>query len=153
MTDFRQLNHSLYKPQTMACPACGHEEHEQWHKLARVHVTALVKCAAAIDSVHRPVNRDEMDLDRNQNGNFAAMRWWGLIESKPDDRWAITPLGWAFLANERGVPLHVLTAAGKYVGESVGTVSCKKILGEEAWRKADYLAHRVYRAPAGALVA
>jgi len=151
--DFPHLERSLYKPQTVRCEHCGHEELEQWHKLSSAHMRGLVKLAEAVDSAHRPVTRYEAGIsdDGSEYGNFAAMRWWELIEPHPGDAWAVTNRGWEFLAIRRSLSKYVLTFKGEMKGLSVELIDATKAIAEEVWTKPDYIGHRHAHVPTGAL--
>jgi hypothetical protein len=138
-----RLERSLWKRTPIKCATCGHVNWKTPHSLTGVHVRGLIKCAAAIHHFGRPVNRDEMNLQRNENGNFSALRWWGLIEQPKAPYWNITPDGWAFLRHEKWVPAHVWTIDGEVVGVDPERVSVRKSLNEEAWQKLEYVTHRV----------
>lgn len=155
--DFPKLERSLYKPQSVRCTAenpCGEERFEQWHKLSSAHMRGLVKLAEAVETSRRPVTRYEAGIsdDGSEYGNFAAMRWWGLIESHPGDTWAVTDRGWEFLAFRRSVSKYVLTVNGETKGLSVELIDATKAIDEETWTKPDYIGHRHVHVPKGALV-
>ena len=152
--DFPHLERYQYKPQQIACESCGHSEWETWHKLSSAHMRGLIKLAEAVESVHRPVTRYEAGIanDGSEYGNFAAMRWWGLIESHPGDTWAVTDRGWEFLGFRRSVSKYVLTYKGEMKGLSVELIDATKAITEEVWTKPDYVGHRHQHVPKGALV-
>lgn len=152
--DFPRLERSLYKPQSIRCGSCGHEELEQWHKLSSAHMRGLVKLAEAVESAHRPVTRYEAGIanDGSEYGNFAAMRWWNMIESHPGDAWTLTDLGWDFLAMRRSVSKYVLTYKGEMKGLSVELINARDAIKEEVWLKPDYIGFRHAHVPKGALV-
>lgn len=147
------LERSQYKPQTVRCGCCGHEEIEQWHKLSSAHMRGLVKLAEAVESAHRPVTRYEAGIanDGSEYGNFAAMRWWGLITPHTGDRWTLTDRGWDFLAFRRSVSKYVLTFRGEFKAFSFELIDATKAIAEEVWQKPDYVGHRHAHVPKGAL--
>jgi hypothetical protein len=152
--ELRRIEKAHYQIRSEKCPTCSHEEFEQWHKLSEPHVKALIKLAEAVRHYGRPVRRYEAGIgkDGSEYGNFAAMRWWRLINSPRKTHWTVSPLGWDFLANRRGVPTHILTLKGEYIGESIGLVGLRQIADQEAWEKADYIANRLPHIEPGALV-
>ena len=147
-----QLNRSLYKRQSMKCGECGHIRWKTPHKLSGVHARGLIQCAEAYRRLGRPVTRDDMDLERNENGNFAALRWWKLIEAHPGNAWSVTEDGWAFLRHEKWVDSHVWTIDGERVAGDPNRISIRSVLSEEAWQRAEYIARRVPVVERGALV-
>lgn len=143
--DHKKLERSLYKAEPIKCAHCGHVDFKQWHKLSAPHLKGLVKLAQAVHRLNRPATRYEAGIigDGSQYGNFAAMRWWGLIEPKEGKTWTLTRLGWDFLTGKRRVSERVLTLRGELIGLSVGLCSFKALADSATWEKADYLANRI----------
>lgn len=143
--DHKKLERGLYKQEPVTCPTCSHTDYKTWHKLSPPHLKGLVKLADAVLRLRKPATRYEAGIigDGSQYGNFAAMRWWNLIEHGDAGTWTLTQLGWEFLTNRRGVPERVLTLRGEAIGASVGLCSFKELADSNTWEKADYLAHRI----------
>ena len=142
---FNRLERSLWAPIPVTCPMCSTTHFKQWHKLGTPHLKGLVKLAQAVLPYGRPVSRYEAGIigDGSQYGNFAAMRWWDLIERGDAGTWTLTRKGWDFLTGKRRVSERVLTLKGEPIGFSVGLCSFKELADSNTWEKADYLANRI----------
>ena len=140
--DHKQLERSLWKSIPVLVEVVVYK---QWHKLSGPHAKGLMKLGQAVYQYKRPVTRYEAGIigDGSQYGNFAAMRWWGLIEPSEGNAWTLTRLGWDFLTGKRRVSERVLTLQGECIGLSVPMTSFKELADTNTWQRADYLAHRI----------
>lgn len=138
----KQLERSLWKPIPVLVEVVVYK---QWHKLSGPHAKGLMKLGQAVYQYGRPVTRYEAGIigDGSQYGNFAAMRWWGLIEPGEKQTWTLTQRGWDFLTGKRRVSERALTLQGVCLGWSVPMVWFKELADTNTWEKADYLANRI----------
>lgn len=122
------------------CPCC-----HQFVKLYRrpfsksmAYVLLLIACYFRGDSVeewlHVPSYIAEMAADHPRRaaavrGDWAKLKFWGLIEEKPEVRkdgsprvgyWRLTPLGRRFVKREVKVPSHVYIYNGSPLPRDVG---------------------------------
>lgn len=86
------------------------------------------------------VETDFRDVSIPSRGDYAKLRYWGLIEPKPgkSDRggrtngyWRLTDKGRAFVNDEIAVPAKIHLLNNKVVGWSDDTITIKEALGEK----------------------
>jgi len=85
------------------------------------------------------VETDFRDVSIPSRGDYAKLRYWGLIEAKPgvSERgartkgyWRITDKGRAFVAGNAPVPSHILLLNNRVVGFSDNLVTIRDALGK-----------------------
>ena len=122
-----------------SCPCCNQFVKLYPRKLTKsmAYVLLLMECYFRGDPVeewlHVPSYIAEMVSDHPRRaaavrGDWAKMKYWGLIEEKPDVRadgsprvgyWKLTPLGRQFVKREVKVPSHVYVYNSEALQRSV----------------------------------
>lgn len=129
------------------CPCCGQFVKLYRRKLNSSMAYALIMIARHDrrrpgEFFHVPAWLDALAVPSAvARGDFAKLRFWGLIEPQPDTRradgskragfWRITPLGRDFAAGRVSVPSHVYLYNQKPIGRTPpGRATIREALGD-----------------------
>lgn len=126
------------------CPCCRRIAHVRRGHITPSMVTQLVKIYSI--SPRAPFQLKKV-LIRDQNGDYAKLRYWGLLEQVDLGWWRLTARGRAFVRGEVEVPRTALTYNRRLIrlcDEPVSVVDC---LGERSAYDALLAKHRVARKP------
>lgn len=124
------------------CPTCGASAKAYWHKLTPGLVRALLVMARKVREKNlNVVNKNELQLDHSQYGNFQKLRFHGLIAKHIVNgewhrgEWLITSRGGQFLRAQISVPAKVKTFRNRVVEHSKELTWIKEVMKQdETWQ-------------------
>ena len=103
------------KEEVRYCEACGGKLVRYWHRLTRGLVRALLNFAEFGPGEHKLLHKGNTKgrLTYSQTCNFQKLQYFDLVEKRGEGPhsglWAITELGWRFIAGAVRVPSSVCT--------------------------------------------
>jgi len=108
----------------VACPCCGQHVQLYNYKLFATSAHALIVLSKLGDEYHHISKYAEAGEGRIRAPHFAELRFWGMIEKKPNNDstkkasgfWRITDKGREFVAGEIEVPSRILIFNNKFQG-------------------------------------
>lgn len=96
------------------------------HQIRKAEVYALARLRRFHDGHGQDGFAHLRDFNGPRHGNWARLRWWGLIEPKPEVEgqnakdvrgwWRLTGRGFAFLRGDEKVPRTALIFDGSWIG-------------------------------------
>lgn len=136
----------------LKCPCCN--------QLVKLYKPALrANMAMVLIDIYKTMQRTNktwvhvMDEVKPINGDYAKLRFWGLLAPKGDDPvkdtkasgfWSVTDKGVDFILGKQSVPSRVHIFDNRKWGESGGMVSIQQALGKKfSWQElmGDYLSN------------
>lgn len=122
------------------CILCDAQVKEYWHRITPGLVKALAKAYAVVCKKGRnEFDKNELNLDHSEYGNFQKLRFHALIAKNDKDKrgnWLITRRGSEFLQGVIRIPARVKTYRNRVIDHDPETLTLRDVIkSEEYWEK------------------
>lgn len=111
----RWLEERLERKKAVKCPCCRKPAHKSRRHITKKMVVTLVKMFLRQDSETKNL--------RDQNGDYAKLRHWGLVEQVSHGKWRLTPLGGEWLRGRAEVRRTAITYNRRLVRFDEGSMT------------------------------
>ena len=119
------------------CPCCKQNVKLYRRKLHKTMALSLISLYK-LGSGYQPINMIMRGISENGPGDFSKLKYWGMIEQKPNDTeyrssgfWRITEKGKSFVYGDLQVQETALVYNGRCLGFEGEMLDIKKALGNK----------------------
>lgn len=123
------------------CPCCGQMVKKYTRPLHYSMIICLIKLYKLVQARQDYYHVNDFGADSTNGGDFAKLKYWGLIVEKPKDPqnkisrtsgfWTVTVKGKSFLLNRTTVARAIFIYNKKKIGESEQQVTAQEALGKK----------------------
>lgn len=134
LAEARQFLKDNYQEGTI-CPCCGQNVKLYKRKLGSSQARALI---FMFKQTVKWTHIRDIVKEINIHGDLAKLKYWNLVEERPNNDtkkknsgwWTLTKEGEQFVSGRKEVPSHILIYNAKFLGYSGTTTTIKQALGK-----------------------